>query len=243
MEKTKKKRNHLTGVINRIIDNILTFLFISIFLIGVYVIYDKIYIYSLSARDTLLYSTKPAEELLKTDYPNAIGWLSIPDTLEEPFVQGEDNTEYLNKGPDGAYSLHGAIFIDSRNQADLSDGYTLFYGHHMAQYQMFGALDKFFDEEYWTEEHRNVTLTLKDESQLSLYLFGIGSIDASVHEIFNPTEKTQEEVIAKIMEKDVLRINYLTDKKQLEGKRIICLSTCQTPDSTLRTCVIGYLTK
>lgn len=235
-------KQKLPQSLDNISDVILKIFFIVILCLGLYVLYDKYYLYALSGRQSVLYSSRAdAVEEIEKNYTDAIGWLYIEDTIDEPLMQGENNTYYLNVGPDGAYSLRGSLFIDSRNSADFSDHYTLIYGHHMSYYQMFGALDHYFDEEYWTPEHEIATVTLKDSSQLKLKIFAIGSIDASVKEIFNPSEKTAEEVLHLLMTSPEFDINKMINISELKDKRIVCLSTCQTPDSTLRTCVLTYI--
>lgn len=60
-------------------------------------------------------------ELLKIN-PDVIGWITIDDThIDQPVVQGKDDLEYINKGPDGSFTLAGAIFLSSLDKPDFGD--------------------------------------------------------------------------------------------------------------------------
>lgn len=210
---------------------------------GIYTLYDKFYVYSLTGIGSRLVYASDTEriETMEREYKDAIAWLQIEDTIDEPVMQADTNSYYLNIGPDGKYSLRGSIFLDARNQGDFSDDYFLLYGHHMAHHQMFGALDHYFDEKYWSEAHKTGILLLNDKTEIKFTIFAIGSIDASVSQVFNPTEHSINDVISFLMTTQDMHIRTINNPEELAGKQIICLSTCQTPDSTLRTCVFGYI--
>ena len=69
---------------------------------------------------------------LQTVNPDVCGWLTVDGTgIDYPVVQGATNMDYVNRDVYGDFSLSGAIFLDSRCAADLTDPYTVIYGHHM----------------------------------------------------------------------------------------------------------------
>lgn len=232
----------LKKVLPNTLDNIINYsiltILIVILLVGVYMVYDGVYVYYLSNNNSLVYSNvKENVEEVKVAYPDAIGWLHIEETIDEPLMQGVDNLEYLNKGPDGKYSLRGSLYLDSRNNKDFTDDYMLIYGHHMSNYQMFGALDRYLNKEWWSDKnHLTGEILIDDDTTLSLRILAVGSVDTSVPEIFQPTEVSIEDVV-----KFIKNHKWNTDDIggiDLENKQILCMSTCQTPDSTLRTCII-----
>lgn len=98
-------------------------------------------------------------DALKAINPDIVAWIYIPDSpINYPVVQGTDNSKYLHTafdGSDGWFSSAGTIFIDAKNNAQLLDRNTFFYGHHMRDGSMFAAFDD------WTNttdfnEHRDV---------------------------------------------------------------------------------------
>ena len=82
---------------------------------------------------------------LQTVNPDVCGWLTVDGTgIDYPVVQGATNMDYVNRDVYGDFSLSGAIFLDSRCAADLTDPYTVIYGHHMDNSAMFGDTIELF---------------------------------------------------------------------------------------------------
>jgi len=105
---------------------------------------------------------------LQCKYPDAAGWLTIPNTeIDYPFVWCENNDYYLNRDIDGNYAPAGTIFMETFCNRDFTSHNTILYGHHMKNNSMFGSL-KLFDDEIFFEENKygtiylpNATLTLE----------------------------------------------------------------------------------
>lgn len=220
--------------LDKTVDYIYRIIFIMIILIGLYFVYDTVYIfYNASGSRMLasLYGRNKKETVVKELTEDYIAWLNVEDTtIDYPIMQGKSNTTYLNKDPYGSFSLSGSIFLDFRNNADFSDSYSLLYGHHMANGFMFGALDDFFDKEFW-EEHQKGSITLKDGTVLKLDIFACLNTDANNDAVFNP-------------EGSDLLLSRLDNKlfyKAAKNKHIVVLSTCMEPGSTRRTIVLACI--
>lgn len=218
-------------------DIALLIVFIIMFLIGFYSLYDTYLVYK-DATDTSILKYKPDYEGEAPDKEivgNMVAWISVDDTsIDYPIMQGETNEEYLNKNPFGEYSLSGSIFLDSRNSPDFKDEYSLVYGHHMEQGLMFGALDKFLNEEYF-ESHTKGELYVCDD-KFSIQFFAVVETDATNEYVFSPTEVDAEETLKYIENHAVVY-----DSTEISGgKRLIALSTCKYPDTAERTIVFGY---
>lgn len=100
--------------------------------------------------------------ILKQINPDILAWLDIPGTsVSYPVVRGVDNTYYLDRGIRGQESSSGAIFMDVRNQPDLSDDNIIIYGHNMKNGSMFGQLRKFREKVFY-ENHPYIDLYLPD---------------------------------------------------------------------------------
>lgn len=68
-----------------------------------------------------------------------IGWLTIPDLLDEAVVQ-RDNQYYLKRDYRGYHNANGAIFLEERNSLSTRPYTLILYGHNMKTGAMFGCL-------------------------------------------------------------------------------------------------------
>ena len=174
--------------LDRVILTFFVLLFVLLTAVGTYVMADTVYIYSgASQHGTLVYkpgAKKVEQEDLHELSRDCVGWLTIDGTtIDYPVMQGRTNASYLNTNPFGEYSLSGSIFLDCSNSPDFTDSYSLLYGHHMEGGAMFGALDKFLDEDYFMR-HRTGTLTLTDGTVYHLKNFAVLTCTAGDTEIF-----------------------------------------------------------
>lgn len=227
-------------VLNRILDLLLIILVLLGMLMGLYSIYDS-YLIVREANDSSLLKFKPGYEGPAPERSiegNMVAWLTVDGTsIDYPVMQGQTNEEYLDKDPYGEYSLAGSIFLDSRNAADFSDGYSLIYGHHMSGDNMFGPITRFMDQDFFGR-HQTGELTLGDSSY-SLLFFAAMKVSATEDMVFNPTEHEKTAVLDYIRQH-----SEVLDENELDrgfGLRLAALSTCRYPDTTDRTVVFGYL--
>ena len=219
-------------ILDNIVDNIYRIIFILIILIGLYYVYDTIYIFYNASGNRMLANIKNNREAISQELTkDYIAWLTIDETkIDYPIMQGKTNTSYLNKDPYGKFSLSGSIFLDSRNKNDFSDSYSVLYGHHMENGFMFGALDDFYEKEYW-EKHQKGTITLKDGEKLKLDIFACIKTDANKDAVFNPQGS---DALLKVFNKS----DYYKSPK---NKHIVALTTCMEPGSTKRTVVLACI--
>lgn len=222
-------------------DIFVFFLFLVFFLIGTYGMYDSYKVYQ-SANDKSVLQYKPGYEGEQSEEKKIIGnmvaWLTLDDTtVDYPIMQGKTNNEYLNIDPFGNYSMSGSIFLDSRNSSDFSDSYSLVYGHHMEGEYMFGALDNYLNHDY-CKNHHSGTVIVGDKNY-DFKIFATLESDASERIIFAPTEVSKNEILEYIKTKAIYKDEYVFE----EAKKfnVLALSTCQSPDTTERTIVIGTL--
>ena len=220
---------------NRAYEKTMLLIFIIALLICIYALYDTWYVFD-HANDKSYLKFKPGVEEEKgavSESPipsDMVGWITMDDTnIDYPIMQGEDNTEYLNKDPYGKFSLSGSIFLDSRNNSAFTDEYSLIYGHHMEYGVMFGALDDYLDEDYLNSHRHGQLLVGRDGKVMyELEAFYAMSADAKDDFIFNP--ENYEELYAFLREKG-MDINH----------RVLCLSTCAGDTSTTRIVVFAYI--
>ena len=204
-----------------------------------YSLLDNMRLYQDSVDDSLL-TYKPVlnQEIEEEDawitLDGQAAWLSIDSTyIDYPVMQGKDNFEYLNKDPYGNFKISGSIFLDCRNSKDFSDDYSMIYGHHMDRYAMFGSLDLFTIEAYFQGHHTGWFATQNGVYQLELFAVAWGS--ATDQTIFNPSNRSVEDIIAYIDNNAVINTGYEP------GHRIIALSTCAGETELSRLIVFGML--
>lgn len=235
--------NKLANQIIRVVDQLLNLavylVVIVILFISGYSLLDNLRLHQQAADDTLLVY-KPVPDEPEADPAEAIllegqvGWLCVENSyIDYPLMQGDDNFEYLNKDPYGEFQLSGSIFLDSSNAGDLTDEFSMIYGHHMDHYSMFGSLDLFTTKGYFNY-HRNGWIATKDQVY-DLELFAVAWGMGDDWEVFSPAGKTVEEVLEYIEPRAVINAGYEP------GHRIVCLSTCAGETDLSRLLVFGML--
>lgn len=92
-----------------------------------------------------------AKELLAIN-SHTVGYVRIPDCVDEPVVKGSDNDYFLNHNFYDNQRQCGTCFADYRNEVggyDRSDNIIL-YAHNQKDGTMFGNLDYYrWDPAYW----------------------------------------------------------------------------------------------
>lgn len=217
---------------DHIVDFLISVVFIVLFLIGAYRMYDSYLIIDKASNRQLLAIKPESEVYVPVEIAeDSIAWLTLFDTaIDYPVMQGKDNEEYLIKDPFGEYSLSGSIFLDSRNSSDFSSEYCLLYGHHMKQDLMFGGLDRFFEMSYFGSHRAGILKTSAGSYRLEI--FSVISDDAGNHLLFNPENSSEV-------------ISYLRDNAEIFiepfNNHILGMSTCGTGNTTTRTLVFACL--
>lgn len=127
--------------------------------------------------------TRSLSELRKIN-PDTVAWLTVDNTnIDHPVVQGVDNFEYLDLDFERQFYVGGALFLDAGCNPDLGDSYALIHGHHMAGGLMFGDLDKFLDEEFFSENSTGKLRT--PDRDYRLEIIGAGKANAYDEGIYN----------------------------------------------------------
>lgn len=234
---TRDRIRKVVRFLDRWTDRGLILVFLLLFFLGGYALYDSYRVY-MDAADPTVSKFKPGaeteEEPDKEIQGFMAGWITMFDSnIDYPVMQGADNSEYLSKDPFGDYSLAGSIFLDARNAGDFTDDYSLIYGHHMEHGMMFGALDRWLEKSY-ADEHLFGELIV-GETTHKITVFAVLESEATREELFSPTEVDRETILAYV--KDHARILYEENVPGADD-RILALSTCKFPDTAERTILI-----
>lgn len=175
--------------------------------------------------------------------PDIRAWLTIDNTkIDYPVLQGENNLSYINTDVYGNFALAGSIYLDSRNDGAFGDRYSLLYGHHMADGNMFGDLDKFKDREFF--EENGTGLLILPDGVYRLNVFACLVVNASDNYIFEPAAWRDDitELLDYAAENALyIRADAVRSLGQSENGKIIALSTCSSEFTDARTIVLAEM--
>ena len=226
-------------VAHKSINIIVVIASLLLFLICLYAMIDAYMVY-VGANDSGILKYKPESgntEKLREMSEDAVAWLTVDDTrIDYPVMQGENNTEYLNKDPQGEFSLSGSIFLDSRNDKTFSDPYSLIYGHHMEYRAMFGALDEYKDKAFF-DSHRTGLLTVVNGTEYQITFFAACKAQATEKVVFDPPESNNKALLEYLKKNALIYYPQGVDA----GSKLIALSTCQSAENNDRMIVFGTL--
>ena len=183
------------------------------------------------------------EELMEIN-PDVRSWITVDEThIDYPVVQGERDTDYLNKSVMGEFSLAGSIFLSSDNKRDFSDTYNLLYGHHIEGGAMFADVLEFRDASFF-EKHQSGTLWYRAASPAradKIEIFAVCEAGGNDPNIFgNPSLVSMESLpeFADYIKSVAVQYRDLNIKA---NDRIIALSTCEDAVSFERVVLFGRL--
>ncbi len=187
---------------------------------------------------------KDFDELKKINQ-DVCGWMTINGTrMDYPIVKGKNNQKYLNTDIFGSFSLAGSIFLDSRNSADFSDPYSIIYGHHMDNHQMFGDLDLFKDPDYFNS-HTHLELVTPDKT-FEYEALAILELPDNISEIFDPTTwESDLEGLGEFIEDNAIYYSEENVQQLVASSsewQVLALVTCQPGVTGMKT-VMLYITE
>lgn len=169
--------------------------------------------------------------------PDVCGWITMDATnIDFPVLQGENNMSYISRDVFGNFSLAGSIFLDSRDDPAFGEAYALLYGHHMADGNMFGDLDKYKAEAFFTENSTGQLIL--PERIYRLEVAACLVVAASEKQIFDP-ELVRQDPNGWLT---FVRENALWLREEaLKQGQYLALSTCSTEFTDARTVVLARM--
>ena len=228
-------------------SNILLAALIGLLLFSGYHIYDyfedywQSYLKSLEATEEANEGKEIDFDKLSKKYPDLIGWIYCKGTrIDYPVVISEDNSEYLNHGPDKNYNGAGSIFADYRTVFPFQDFITILYGHHMRDGSMFHCLEDFKKQDY-VDKHNTMYIFTKNQN----YRLKIYSVDV----IKNRDDLYYLDYLYDDDKKENLLERLKTDSLVLSGETTdvnasyVTLSTCSYEFNSARAVVVCKVEK
>ena len=160
---------------------------------------------------------------LREENSDVLGWITIPETeLSYPLLQTVDNDYYLIHSWKKKGSNVGAIFMDFRSSADLTDFNTVIYGHRMRNGSMFASLKYFNDQEHW-RTHPSVYLAcFGGVYRYDIFAAYEASVGGSVYDFSERDEEDREAFIGSCLELSVIDTGIVP----AADDHILTLSTC-----------------
>lgn len=177
-------------------------------------------------------------ESLRKENPDVIGWLYCADTkINYPVVQGEDNEYYLHRLLDGTSNASGTLFLDYRNEADLSDWNSVIYGHNMKNKTMFGSVTGYKKQAYYDEHPEMYLLTPERDYLIKLVAGVVTKSDSDVFNEFNPSDGERATLLQNWLDAST----FVSQIEPNPNDRFITLSTCSYEYSNARFVLIGVI--
>ena len=175
---------------------------------------------------------------LKKDSKDVVAWLMVDGTnVNYPIVQTDNNDYYLNHDLMGRLKASGWTYMDYRNQNDMSDMNTIFYGHNLLNKTGFGSLSNVFTKE-WFEDSNHLIVVKTEERKYFYQVFSVYTIEPELYYLQTNFYRDidYQEFLDTLVERSIydFEIELDTDAK------IITLSTC-TDDSRGRKVVHARL--
>lgn len=173
-----------------------------------------------------------------------IGWINIPNTVVDyPVLQSsiEQSQYYINRDYNKKSTKYGSIFMDSRcNPIEESSNLTL-YGHNMNDGQMFAALLKYDDLEFYKSSpiiNFDIMGTKGKWKIISVLKTNVGRYKETDFDYTIPKFESDEDFLNfadNIKNRSIINIPVDIQKDDI----LITLSTCSYEKKDNRTVVIA----
>lgn len=184
------------------------------------------------------------QEELRVDFDSllaqcsdVVAWIVCEGTdINYPVVQSGDNSYYLRRLLNGTYNIAGTIFMDYRNQSDLSDWNTILYGHNMKNGSMFGSLPKYGEQSFYDAHPTMRLLTPEKQFEIELLAGYVTPADSGAY-AFPATREERDALI----EQALAASDFVSGVQVSQKDRLVTLSTCVYDYEDARYVVVGVL--
>ena len=177
---------------------------------------------------------------LKEKNNDTVGWLNVNNTnINYPFVKSSDNDYYLHHSFDKSYNNAGWVFLDYRNNKNLTDKNNIIYGHHRVNNTMFTSLLNTLNQSWYTNKDNHIIrVSLENENSL-WQIISVYKIPTESYYITTKFNDDNEFItfLNTISKRSIYNFNYNVNKDDI----ILTLSTCY--DDNTRVVVHAKLIK
>ena len=169
-------------------------------------------------------------ERLLQENGDCVGWIYCEDTkINYPVMQSDDNAAYLHRLFDGSYNSSGSLFMDFRNDPNLTDLNTVIFGHSMKDHSMFATLRDFRNQTFYASHPHLYFLTPHGDFRLDPIACAVVSAFSDSYEFYD-TEEDLHAYLERIAAISLIQ----TDTDLASVRRIMTLSTCSLEERETR---------
>lgn len=154
-----------------------------------------------------------------------MGWIYFEDGLiSYPVLYSGDNEKYLKRNYKEKYMASGSIFMDKDGSPDMSDHYTLLYGHNMRDLTMFGKLRYYRSDKNYYKDHEFFQI-ITEEGIYRYRVFSFKQISAD-SDVFSVIKKDEDGLKSFADKYLIPGSNVNTDTTIKDSDHVLALSTC-----------------
>ena len=166
---------------------------------------------------------------LKKENKDVAGWIQVNGTnINYPYVQTTDNEYYLTHSFDKSKNNAGWVYLDYRNNKDLSHKNNIIYAHGRYDGTMFGTLKKALTNG-WLNDTNNYIIKLSTEKENTLWqVFSIYRIPTTSD--YLQIDFSSNEEFIEFGEKLLYRSQHNFNTNISANDKILTLSTCYNDD-------------
>lgn len=156
--------------------------------------------------------------------PDTILWISVDGTnINYPVVQTDNNEYYLEHSFNKDYKKSGWVFMDYRNNNNMTDKNTIFYGHNLYNKTAFGSLSNVFTVD-WVSNSNGIIIIIVNSKKYTYKIFSAYIIEAESYYLQTEfsNEQNYQEFLNVISSRSIINLN----ENVSVSDKIITLSTC-----------------
>ena len=187
--------------------------------------------------DDTLWPVVDFEALMEIN-SDVVGWIYIEGTnINYPVVQGPDNSYYMNRLFDGSANSAGSIFMDYRNEPDMSCRNTVLYGHHMKNGTMFNQITKYKQQDFYDQHPTALLMSPGGNYKIEFIAGYVTDLNSDAWKIEFATDEEFSRWLADAMAQSTF-ISTIEPEAQ---DRVVTLSTCSYEYADARYVLVGIL--
>ncbi len=181
---------------------------------------------------------------LKKENEEIVGWIEIEGTkVNNPVLQGTDNSFYMNHDYKKKESVYGSLFLDKSYDWNKPSSNLLIYGHNMRDGSMFQNLLNYREEDYY-KKHPIIRFTTEDEDAEFEVMAAFQSrvyykSEKNVFRYYYFIDANNEEEYNEFVNNAKKASFYDTGVTAEYGDQLITLSTCSYHTEDGRFVVVG----